>query len=166
MTNTGNLQVTTPSDREIAMTRVFDAPRHLVFEALTRPELLQRWLLGPPGWSMPVCEVDLKVGGAYRYVWRSDDGGREFGSHGVFREVLPPERFVATEKMDGFEGESEVTNSLVEQGGRTTLTLTMRFDSQEARDGALESGMEKGVAISYDRLDEVLASMPAQEVRR
>ena len=166
MTNTGNLQVTTPSDREIAMTRVFDAPRHLVFEALTRPELLQRWLLGPPGWSMPVCEVDLKVGGAYRYVWRSDDGGREFGSHGVFREVLPPERFVATEKMDGFEGESEVTNSLVEQGGRTTLTLTMRFDSQEARDGALKSGMEKGVAISYDRLDEVLASMPAQEVRR
>ena len=166
MTNTGNLQVTTPSDREIAMTRVFDAPRHLVFEALTRPELLQRWLLGPPGWSMPVCEVDLKVGGAYRYVWRSDDGGREFGSHGVFREVLPPERFVATEKMDGFEGESLVTNSLAEQGGRTTLTLTMRFDSQEARDGALKSGMEKGVAISYDRLDEVLASMPAQEVRQ
>ena len=164
MTNTGNLQVTTPSDREIAMTRVFDAPRHLVFEALTRPELLQRWLLGPPGWSMPVCEVDLKVGGAYRYVWRSDDGGREFGSHGVFREVLPPERFVATEKMDGFEGESLVTNSLAEQGGRTTLTLTMRFDSKEARDGALNSGMEKGVAISYDRLDEVLASMPAQEV--
>jgi uncharacterized protein YndB with AHSA1/START domain len=119
---------------------------------------LQRWLLGPPGWSMPVCEVDLKVGGAYRYVWRSNDGGREFGSHGVFREILPPERFVATEKMDGFAGESVVTNSLVEQGGRTTLTLTMRFDSQEARDGALKSGMEKGVAISYDRLDEVLAS--------
>jgi len=164
MTSTGNLQVTTPSDREIAMTRVFDAPRHLVFDALTTPELLQRWLLGPPGWSMPVCEVDLKVGGAYRYVWRSDDGGREFGSHGVFREIVPAERFVATEKMDGFEGESLVTNSLAEQGGRTTLTLTMRFDSKEARDGALNSGMEKGVAISYDRLDEVLASMPAQEV--
>jgi len=164
MKNAGNLQVTTPSDREIAMTRVFEAPRHLVFDALTKPELLQRWLLGPPGWSMPVCEIDLKVGGAYRYVWRSDDGDREFGSRGVFREILPPERFVATEKMDGFEGESLVTNSLAEQGGRTTLTLTMRFDSQEARDGALKSGMEKGVAISYDRLDEVLASMPAQEV--
>jgi uncharacterized protein YndB with AHSA1/START domain len=166
MTSTGNLQVTTPSDREIAMTRVFDAPRHLVFEALTRPTLVQRWLLGPPGWSMPVCEIDLKVGGAYRYVWRSDDGEREFGTGGVFHEILPPERFVATEKMDGFEGQSLVTNSLAEQGGRTTLTLTMRFDSQEARDGALKSGMEKGVAISYDRLDEVLASMPAQEVHQ
>jgi len=165
MSNTGSFQVTTPSDREIAMTRVFDAPRHLVFDALTRPELIQRWLLGPPGWSMPICEIDLTVGGAYRYVWRSDEGGKEFGTGGVFHEILPPERFVATEKMDGFPGEGALaTHTLTEQNGRTTLTLTMRFESKEARDGALGTGMEKGVAMSYDRLDEVLASMPAQEV--
>ncbi|HEX4962844.1 MAG TPA: SRPBCC family protein [Thermoanaerobaculia bacterium] len=158
MTIPGNLQVTTPSDREIAMTRVFDAPRPLVFEALTKPELVKRWLLGPPGWSMPVCEIDLKVGGAYRYVWRSDDNGREFGTGGVFREILPPEKIVHTEKMDPHPGEALVTNNLTEEGGRTTLTLTMLFDSQEARDGALKTGMEKGVAASYDRLEEMLAS--------
>jgi uncharacterized protein YndB with AHSA1/START domain len=158
MPNPGNLQVTTPSDREIAMTRVFDAPSHLVFEALTTPELVKRWLLGPPGWSMPRCDIDLKVGGAYRYVWRQDDGGREFGTGGVFREIHPPERLVHTERMDGAPGEALVTTSLVEQGGRTTLTLTMLFDSQEARDGALQSGMEKGVAVSYDRLADLLAA--------
>jgi uncharacterized protein YndB with AHSA1/START domain len=156
--NPGNLQVTTPSDREIAMTRVFDAPRHLVFEALTTPALVQRWLLGPPGWTMPSCEIDFKVGGAYRYTWRNDENGKEFGTGGVFREIHPPERIVQTEKMDGHPGESLVTSSLTEQGGRTTLTLTMLFDSKEIRDGALKSGMEKGVAISYDRLAEMLAT--------
>jgi len=167
MKNAGSLQVTTPSDREIEMTRVFDAPRHLVFDALTKPELLQRWLLGPPGWSMPVCEIDLKVGGAYRYVWRSDDGAKEFGTGGVFHEIVSLNRTAATEKMDGFPGEGALTTQrLVEQDGKTTLTLTMRFESKEARDGALATGMDKGVAISYDRLDEVLASMPAQEVRQ
>ena len=158
MTNTGSLQVTTPSDREIAMTRVFDAPRALVFEALTQPELVKRWLLGPPGWSMPSCEIDLTVGGAYRYVWRNDESGKQFGTGGVFREILSPERLVHTEKMDGTPGEALVTNSLTEQSDRTTLVLTMRFDSQEARDGALKSGMEKGVAVSYDRLAEILAA--------
>ena len=157
MPSPGNLQVTTPSDREIAMTRVFDAPPHLVFEALTTPELVKRWLLGPPGWSMPHCQIDLKVGGAYRYVWRNDDNGREFGTGGEFREIHPPERLVHTERMDGAPGEALVTTSLVEQGGRTTLTLTMLFDSQEARDATLQSGMEKGVAVSYDRLADLLA---------
>ena len=163
MTNPGTLQVTTPSDREIAMTRVFDAPRHLVFEALTKPELLRRWLLGPPGWTMPGCEIDLKVGGAYRYTWRNDENGKEFGTGGIYREILPPERIVHTEKMDGQPGEALVTNSLTEQAGRTTLTLTMLFDSKEIRDGALQSGMEKGVAISYDRLAEMLATSAVEK---
>jgi len=99
MTNTGTLKVTTPMEREIVMTRVFDAPRRLVFDALTKPELLRQWLLGPPGWSMPVCEIDLRVGGAYRYLWRGPDG-IEMGTRGVFREIAAPERLVATEKFD------------------------------------------------------------------
>ncbi len=163
MPNPGNLQVTTPSDHEIAMTRVFDAPRSLVFEALTTPDLVRRWLLGPPGWSMPRCEIDLQVGGAYRYVWRNDEKGKEFGTGGVFREIHAPERLVHTERMDGTPGEALVTTTFAEQGGRTTLVQTMRFDSKEARDGALQSGMEKGVAVSYDRLAELLASA---EVRK
>ncbi|HEV8577546.1 MAG TPA: SRPBCC family protein [Thermoanaerobaculia bacterium] len=164
MNQTVNLQVTTPSDREIAMTRVFDAPRHLVFQALTKPELVKRWLLGPDGWSMPVCEIDLKVGGAYRYVWRRDKDGTEMGMGGVFREIVPLERLVATEKFDEawYPGEALATTVLVDQGGRTTLTQTMLYESREARDGVLKSGMESGVATSYDRLAEVLASMPAR----
>ena len=153
------LRITTPTDREIAMTRVFDAPRHLVFEALTKPELVRRWLLGPPGWSMPVCEIDLKVGGAYRYVWRRDKDGSEMGMGGVFREVVPSERLVATEKFDQawYPGEAVSTTVLTEQDGRTTLTNTVLYESREARDGVLKSGMETGVARSYDRLAELLA---------
>ena len=153
------LKITTPTDRELAMTRVFDAPRHLVFEALTRPELVRRWLLGPDGWSMPVCEIDLKVGGAYRYVWRRDKDGSEMGMGGVFREVVPSERLVATEKFDQawYPGEAVSTTVLTEQDGRTTLTNTVLYESREARDGVLKSGMETGVARSYDRLAELLA---------
>jgi len=159
MMNTGNLKVTTPSDREIAMTRVFDARRHLVFRALTTPELVQKWLLGPPGWTMPVCEMDLRVGGAYRFLWRGTDGA-EMGTRGVFREIAPPERFVATEQFDKpwYPGEALVTYLLVEQGGKTTLTLTVLYASREARDGVLKSGMERGVAMSYDRLADLLTS--------
>jgi uncharacterized protein YndB with AHSA1/START domain len=167
MINTGNLKVTTPSDREIAMTRVFDAPRHLVFGALTTPELVKQWLLGPPGWTMPVCEMDLRVGGAYRFLWRGADGA-EMGTRGVFREIAPPERFVATEKFDKpwYPGESLVTYLLVEQGGKTTLTLTVLYPSREARDGVIKSGMERGVAMSYDRLAALLASSPAQGMEK
>src|SRR5579872_2950338 len=122
MKNAGKLKITTPTDREIVMTRVFDAPRHLVFAAWTRPELLKRWLLGPPGWSMPVCEIDLRVGGKYRYVWRQDSDGTEMGMGGVYREIVKPERIVATEKFDQswYEGEAVGTTLLAEQGGRTT----------------------------------------------
>ena len=154
------LTVTTPSDREIVMTRVFNAPRRLVLDAHTKPELVKRWLLGPPGWSMPVCEIDLRVGGKYRYVWRSDSDGTEMGMGGVYREVLAPERIVTTERFDEawYPGEGVGTLLLVERGGKTTLTNTMRYESRAARDGVLKSGMEKGVAESYDRLAELLAS--------
>jgi uncharacterized protein YndB with AHSA1/START domain len=151
------LQVTTPTDREIAMTRVFAAPRHLVFDALTKPELVKQWLIGPPGWTMPVCEIDLRVGGAYRFLWRGPDG-TEMGSRGVHREIVVPERLVATEKFDQpwYPGEAIVTNALVEHAGKTTLTLTIQYESREARDLALKSGMERGVAASYNQLAELL----------
>ena len=150
-------------DREIIMTRVFDAPRELVFDALTKPELVKRWLLGPPGWSMPVCEIDLKVGGAYRYVWRNEDG-REMGMGGKYTEIVRPERIVNTELFDEawYEGESLNTWALSEKDGNTNLTVTMRYQSQKTRDSVLDSGMEKGVAVSYERLDEILASQLAK----
>ena len=159
MKNMEGLKVTTRGDREIVMTRDFDAPRRLVFDALTKPELVKQWLLGPPGWSMPVCEIDLRVGGAYRYVWRNTNG-KEKGMGGVFREIVVPERIVNTEKFDEawYPGESLITTTLTEEHGKTMLTTTMLYVSQEARDGVLKSGMERGVAVSYDRLAELLAS--------
>jgi uncharacterized protein YndB with AHSA1/START domain len=160
MTNPGALMVTTPTDREIQMTRLFDAPRRLVFDAFTKPELVKRWLLGPDGWSMPVCEIDLRVGGRYRYVWRNDANGKEMGAGGVFQEVVAPERLVHTERFDEpwYPGEALVTTTFEEQGGRTTVKQTMRLDSREARDGVLKSGMETGVERSYQRLAEQLAA--------
>ncbi len=157
MKNTGALTVTTPTDREIAMTRVFDAPRSLVFEALTTPELLKRWFAGPPGWSLAVCEIDLKVGGGYRYMWRGPNG-IGMGMSGVYRDILPPERIVQTELFDEawYPGEALGTLVLVEQGGKTTLTLTVLYDSREARDAVLRTPMAQGVAAGYDRLAELL----------
>jgi uncharacterized protein YndB with AHSA1/START domain len=162
----GKLQVTTPSDREIAMTRVFDAPRSMVFDAWTKPELLKRWLGVFGGWSFVVCEVDLKVGGKYRYVWRGKDGN-EMGMGGVFREIVRPERLVCTEKFDEswYPGDALDTTVFVEKGGKTTVTTTVRYESKAARDGVLKSPMEGGVAQSYDKLAEVLASMPAARVK-
>jgi uncharacterized protein YndB with AHSA1/START domain len=164
MKNTGALKVTTPSDREIAMTRGFDAPRKLVFDAWTKPELLKRWLGVFGGWSMDVCEVDLKVGGRYRFVWRGPDGTK-MGMGGVYREVVPGERLVATEKFDDpwYEGEAVDTTVFVEQGGKTTVTTTVRYASQEVRDAVLKSPMESGVAKSYDALEELLSSTPARK---
>ena len=158
MTNPGNLKLTTHGDREIVITRAFDAPRKLVFDAFTKPELVKRWLLGPDGWSMPVCEIDLKVGGKYRYVWRRDKDGTEMGMGGVYREIVAPERLVATEKFDQswYPGEAVGTFVLVEQGGGTTLTQTILYESREARDAVLKSQMEKGVVASYDRLAKLL----------
>jgi uncharacterized protein YndB with AHSA1/START domain len=164
MRNTGTLKVTTPTDREIVMTRVFDAPRGLVFDALTKPELLKRWFFGPPGWSLVVCEIDLRVGGGYRFVWRGPDG-TEMGMRGVYREIVPPERYVGTESYDQswYPGDAVGTTVLVEQGGKTTLTLTVRYESQEARDAVLKTPMEHGVAVGYDRLAELLTLILAAE---
>jgi uncharacterized protein YndB with AHSA1/START domain len=152
------LKVAARGEREIAMTRVFDAPRRLVFDALTKPELVKQWLLGPPGWSMPVSEIDLSVGGAYRYVWRRDSDGTEMGVRGVYREVARHERLVFTELFDEawYPGEALVTYGLAEEGGRTTVASSILYVSQEARDTVLQSGMERGVAASYDRLAELL----------
>ena len=158
MTNPGNLKLTTHGDREIVITRAFDAPRKLVFDAFTKPELVKRWLLGPDGWSMPVCEIDLKVGGKYRYVWQRDKDGTEMGMGGVYREIVAPERLVATEKFDRswYPGEAVGTFVLAEQGGKTTLTQTILYESREARDAVLKSQMEKGVVASYDRFAKLL----------
>lgn len=164
MTSAGGLKVTTPSERAIEMTRVFDAPRGLVFDAWTKPELVQRWLLGPPGWTMPVCEIDLRVGGRYRFVWRGPDG-TEMGMGGEYREIARPERIVTTElfDQDWTGGETVGTLLLVERDGKTTVTNTILYSSQEARDAALKTGMAEGVAAGYDRLDDLLASLAAGE---
>jgi uncharacterized protein YndB with AHSA1/START domain len=155
------LEVTTPSDREIVMKRVLNAPSQLVFDAFTKPELIQRWLLGPDGWSMPVCEVDLRVGGGYRYRWRNDENGMEFGVEGTYREIERPSRTVHTERMDVAPGEALVTNTYVEHDGKTTVTMTILYESKEIRDGALESGMDTGVEKSYKRLEEILGQHTA-----
>jgi uncharacterized protein YndB with AHSA1/START domain len=168
MKSTGNLKLMTQGDREIVMTRALDAPRRLVFDAFTKPELVKQWLLGPPGWSMPICEIDLRVGGVYRYVWRRDSDGSEMGMGGVYREIAAPERLVATEKFDQpwYPGEAVGTTVLVEQGGKTTITQTVLYQSQEARDAVLKSGMERGVAASYDRLADLLASLGTPGMRK
>jgi uncharacterized protein YndB with AHSA1/START domain len=160
MANDGALKVAARGDREIVMTRVFNAPRAIVFKAFAEPELVKRWLLGPPGWSMPVCEIDLRVGGKYRYVWQRDSDGTRMGMGGVYREIVVPERIVATEEFDEawYAGEAVGTMELVEEGGKTRLIQTMLYASPEARDGVLKSPMEKGLGASYDRLEELAAS--------
>ncbi len=165
--NVGKLQISTPSDREIAMTRAFDAPRSMVFDAWTKPELLKRWLGVFGDWTFAVCEVDLKVGGKYRYVWRGKDG-KEMGMGGVYREIVRPERIVCTERFDEpwYEGGDAIdTTTFVEKGGKTTATTTVLYASKQVRDSVLKSPMETGVAKSYDALDSVLASMPAKAGR-
>jgi uncharacterized protein YndB with AHSA1/START domain len=155
MKNTGTLQVTTPSDREIAMTRVFDAPRQLVFDAFTKPELLKRWF-GPRGWSLVVCDVDLRVGGGFRFVMRGPDG-KDMGMRGTYREIVAPERSVHVESFDDYPGESQVTAVFAERDGKTTMTATVLYPSQEIRDIVIQTGMEHGAAESYDKLAELLA---------
>ena len=156
MKNTGTLKVTTPSDREIVMTRVFDAPRRMVFDAFRKPELLKRWF-GPRSWTLVVADVDFRVGGGFRFVMRGPDG-KEMGMRGKYLELAPPERSVHMESFEDFPGESEVTAIFTEQNGKTTLTVTVLHDSKEIRDAVLQSGMEHGAAESYDRLAELLAS--------
>lgn len=159
MKNTGTLQVATPTDREIVLTRVFNAPRHLVFEAFTKPELLKRWF-GPHGWSLTTCEVDFRIGGGFRFIMQGPKG-EEMGMRGTYREIVPPERSVHMESFDDFPGESEVTSTFIEKDGKTTLTAVVLYPSKEVRDAVIKSGMEHGAAESYDRLAEMLLSLVA-----
>ena len=158
MMNTGTLQVTTPTEREIVIARVFDAPRTLVFDAWTSTEHVPHWLLGPEGWTMPVCEIDLRPGGAWHFVWRRSDG-TEMEMRGVYQEVRPPERYVSTESWGGDWPETINRPVLTEKDGRTTVTLAVLYPSQEARDAALETGMKDGASVSFDRLAEHLESI-------
>jgi uncharacterized protein YndB with AHSA1/START domain len=158
-----SIEVTTPAEREIRVVRLFNASASLVFEAHTKPEHVRKWLLGPPGWSMPVCEIDLRVGGRYHYRWRNDADGREFGTQGEFREVVAPSRIVHADRMEGLgqdldgpEGETLCTLTLAERDKRTILTMNMLFASKQARDRALRSGMTDGMSMSYDRLETVM----------
>lgn len=161
MNNTGKLTITTPSDRELVMVREFNAPRHLVFDCWTKPELLKRWLGVRGGWEMAVCEIDLQVGGAYRYLWRGPDNV-EMGMGGIYREIDAPGRLVSTEVFDQswYPGEAIDTLELVERDGRTTSTTTVLYASKEARDIAAREGVE-GVSDGFDKLEELLASLAA-----
>jgi len=156
-------KVDLPDDRSVRVVRRFAAPRELVWKAFTTPALLQRWLLGPPGWTMPVCEMDVRVGGAFRWRWRNSEGGRQFGFHGEFREVDAPNRLVHTESYDpgdvgGSMGEEAlITATFTERDGVTTMTTTIRYASQTDRDAALSTGMTDGMEMSYGLLDELLA---------
>jgi uncharacterized protein YndB with AHSA1/START domain len=157
MTAKPTLEVTTPSDREIVLTRVFDAPRSLVFDAFTKPELLKRWF-GPRCWSLVVCDVDLRVGGGFRFVLQRDDG-QQMGMRGTYLEIVPPERAVHMESYDDYPGESRVTAVLTEHDGRTTLTATILYPSREVRDIVMNSGMAGGAGESYDKLAEILVEL-------
>jgi uncharacterized protein YndB with AHSA1/START domain len=161
------LKVEARGDREIVMTRVFDAPRRLVFDAFTKPDLLKRWLTGSSGWTLPVCEIDLRVGGSIRYLWRGP-AGEEMGMRGVFREITPPDRIVSTERFDQawYPGEAVGTVVFTEQGGKTTLTQTLVYESREARDIVLKSPMEQGISLSYNQLADLLTRLAAEKSQR
>jgi uncharacterized protein YndB with AHSA1/START domain len=158
--NSDTFQVTTPSDTEIRLTRLFDAPRALVFEALTRPEHVRRWwgILSDKH-SVPVCEIDLRPGGAWRFVGRGPEGDYP-AFYGVYREIDPPARLVYTEIFEPFpDAESVVTTVLSEEHGKTRVTVTARYPSIQVRDTVLGTGMERGAGISYDRLEDLVAEL-------
>ncbi len=158
MTQTENLKVTTPTDREIVVTRVFNAPRNLVFDAWTNPQYLPHWMLGPDGWTMPVCEIDLRPGGSWHFVWRHSNG-KEMEMRGEYREVKPPERVVSSESWGPDWPETLNTVVFSEHAGMTTATITLLYASKEARDAALKTGMKQGMALSYDRLENYLSTL-------
>lgn len=166
-TRHGSATVTLPSDTEILITRAFEAPRTLVWDALTTPRHLLRWW-GPDWCPLVACDIDFRVGGAWRYVSRMADGN-ELGWHGVYREIVPDERIVSTEVFEGFpDAESVNTMTLTEAGGVTTLQTLVRHASKEFRDGHVQSGMEGGMQITFNRLDDLLdgAGTPAERFRR
>ena len=146
------------SDREFVTVRAFDAPRRLVFDAWTVPKHLPRWMLGPEGWTMPTCRIDLRPGGAWHFVWRRADGA-EMSMRGSYRVVQPPERLVSTEQWGGKWPETQNTLALVEDAGRTTATITVRYPSRAAREAAFKTGMADGMEASFVRLDVYLKTM-------
>jgi uncharacterized protein YndB with AHSA1/START domain len=157
--NSDSFKATTPSDREIVLTRLFDAPQHLVFEAMTRPEHVRRWWGNLDArYSMPICEIDLRVGGTWRFVGRGPKG--EYGFHGEYREIVRPERLVFTEIYDPFpDVESIVTSVFAADGSKTRLTVTALYPSLEVRDSVMKTGMANGAAISYDRLEDLVREL-------
>lgn len=156
--------VTTPTDREIVLTRAFGAPAALVFDALTIPELLTRWF-GARGWNLVSCELDLRVGGAWRFVSRGP-GGAHMAQGGVYRDIVRPHRLIYSELFDdqSYPGESLITHELVERDSRTTLTTTVLYASPEGRDTVLRYPMQRGVGEAYDRLSQVLTGLLARRV--
>jgi len=156
----GTLDISTPSDREIRLTRVFDAPRKLVFDAYTKPELLTRWMGVMPGWTWAVCEIDLRVGGMFRYLWHGPDG-IEMGMRGTSLEIARPHRIVATESFDQkwYEGECVETVTLEENDGRTTLTMLLRYDNLAVRDAVLQSGATTGMEAGFTNLAALLPTL-------
>ncbi|WP_035605339.1 SRPBCC family protein [Haloferula sp. BvORR071] len=159
MKNTGTLKVETAGDCDVVMTRVFDAPRELVYDAFSKPELLKRWF-GPHGWHLETCEVDHRVGGGFRFILVGPEGHR-MGMRGTYVELAPPERSVHRESFDDYPGESTVSAVFTEVDGKTTLVATVTYPSREVRDIVIASGMEHGAAESYDKLAEILAGSPA-----
>ena len=156
-------EVSTPSDQEVLIKRSFDASAPLVWRAYTEPALMRRWLTAMPGWSMPVCEMDVRVGGRYRWRWRNDQDGSEFGFAGTFREIQPATRLVHTQTYDaGTVGDAHPTNQAIvtvtflEEGGATTVTTLVDFGSREARDAAMATGMTDGMEQSYQQLDKLI----------
>jgi uncharacterized protein YndB with AHSA1/START domain len=165
MKNTSALQVTTPTDLELVITRQVDAPRRLVFEAWTNPTHVPRWMLGPPGWTMPVCEIDLRVGGAWHFIWRNAEGG-ELEMRGIYKEIIPPERLVSIESWGGPWPETLNTLILSEEDGKTTVRLKILYPSKEAREAAMKTGMADGMAATFAKLDEFLAAQGFQTKKR
>lgn len=163
-------EVSTPSDQEVLIKRSFDAPATLVWQAYTEPALMRRWLTAMPGWSMPVCEMTTDVGGEYRWRWRDDENGVEFGFTGEMLEVAPHERIVHTQVFDPGtmggsmgDGASVITVTFDEVDGTTNVATLMKFASQAARDAAVSTGMTDGMEMSYKKLDEVLGAINKQE---
>ncbi len=152
-------EFTLPSDREVRCVRAFDAPRRLVWEAHVKPEHVSQWALGPEGWTMPLCEMDVRPGGTWHWRWRKADGAEEFGMTGEFREVIPEARLVNTENWGDEWPETLNTAEFSEENGRTTVTTTVLYASKEARDAAIRTGMEDGWAYTYTRLDDYLTRM-------
>lgn len=150
--------VSFPSEREIRFTREFDAAIGQVWDAFTRPELIKKWMIGPGGWSMPVCEVEPRVGGTFRYQWASDDGAQTIGMGGVFIAFDPLRLIKCTQVFDEdwTDGEAVGTLSLTERGGKTVMENTILYKSKATRDAVLRTPMERGMAAGFDRIDRML----------